>query len=299
MIVYFLPSAGRFGGIKVGFQFAETLRSLGVPVVVATPTGDAPQWFRCAVPVVDRRKVMTSLTPDDVAIFSLPHDHEQLSATEARLVLHCQGTSPLLSEVVRDQRVTMLACWQQAHEWLERESGRTPIDVGIAISDCFRPDSSNRRAGRIAHMPRRGRANLVEEAASARGLELIAIDGDDEEVVAAKMRSAEVFVALAEDEWFGLPALEAMASGCVVLSVPVIGGMEYLVDGRNAIVRPVEQLMADLPSLMARERATERAALSTAALTTSTQFRRSVQGRRLRSALAGELGEVLRCDSRS
>ena len=47
------------------------------------------------------------------------------------------------------------------------------------------------------------------------------------------MKHCSIYLATAEGEWSGLPALEAMSAGCVVVSVPVLGGMEYLDDGVN------------------------------------------------------------------
>lgn len=294
MIVYFLPGVGRYGGIKVGFQFAELLRSLGVPVVVATPGGEAPRWFRCSVPVVVRESAIAGLGADDVAIFSLPHDHAELRHTPARLVFHCQGTDPLIDDVLHDRSVHALACWRQAHEYIEQRTGRAPIDVGISISDCFFDDPTTRVAGRIAYMPRRGAVDPVLAAAEVGGFEVCAIDGDDEDEVAAKLRSSDVFVAVAEGEWFGLPALEAMASGCSVLSVPVLGGTEYLHDGESAWVRPTDSIADVLVALLAPERAVERDRIRARGRVVAGAYRRSMQREHLRRALAGRLGEVLR-----
>ena len=294
MILYVLPSIGRFGGVKVGFQFAELLRSCGVPVVMATPGGAAPDWFRCSVPVVPRESAIDRLGIGDVAIFSLPHDFDELRATGARSVFHCQGTDPLIDPIIADDGVVTLTCWDQAHRHVTERTGREPIDVGISVSDVFGTVAIDRRPRSIAYMPRRGLIDPIADHARSRGIELIAIDGDDERMVAAKMAAAEVFVAVSEGEWFGLPALEAMASGCAVVSVPVLGGMEFLIDGHTAMVRPIEEFGGVLDELLGIDGGSIRHELVRAGGSIIGRYRRAVHRRRVVDALSGPLGKILR-----
>jgi len=294
MIVYVLPSVGCFGGVKVGFQFAEILRSCGVPVVMATPGGAAPQWFPCSIPVVERESVVPRLGSDDVALFSLPQDHAELARTDATLVLHCQGTDPRIDPVIADERVAVLTCWRQARDYVVEHCSRHPIEVGISISEVFGSTKITRRPRSIAYMPRRGRVDVVAEHSIRCGYELIAIDGDDEGSVAMKMASAEVFAATAEGEWFGLPALEAMASGCAVVSVPVLGGSEYLVDGTNCFVRPIDGFGEAIDALVGSHGAPVRDGFLRAAPVTVSSYRRAAQRKIVVDALEGPLGALLR-----
>lgn len=294
MIVYVLPGVGRFGGVKVGFQFVELLRSLGVPMVVATPGGEAPRWFRSSVPVVARESTLPELAERDVVVFSLPQDFTEVACTGARIVLHCQGTDPAIDPIVADPRVTTLTCWDQAGTYVASRTDRDPIHVGISVSDVFMVGGRPRRRRSIAYMPRRGWVDRIEHLAHVHDLELIRIDGDDELEVAAKMASAEVFAAVAEGEWFGLPALEAMASGCVVLSVPTIGGTEYLDDDVTALVRPIDRFGEALGSLFGRDGAASRERLRSGARRMALRYRRSLHRSVVAAALDGPLGEVLR-----
>ena len=62
---------------------------------------------------------------------------------------------------------------------------------------------------------------------------------------AAVLKKHKFFLNLSPVEGFGLPSLEAMASGCVVLGFDSYGGRDYFETGRNALVVPegdVEQL---------------------------------------------------------
>lgn len=289
MIVYALPGAGLFGGIKVGVQLVDILRTLGVNVVVATPGGEAPGWFAASAPVMAREELADTVGAGDSVIFSLPRDHEELGGLGARLVFHCQGTDPQIDPVIADQSVTILTCWRQASEYLADTVGRDSFRVGISVSDAFFACAGPRRARTVAHMSRRGRPELV---AGMPDVEHVVIDRDGERDVASKMHSSEVFVAVAENEWFGLPALEAMAAGCAVVSLTTVGGGEYLEDGLNCAVVPADRIEATVRDLLDDD--VRRRRLAAAGMITAQRYRRALHAEAVRSALAAGLAEVLR-----
>lgn len=287
MIYYFLPGAGIHGGIKVGYQLAELLRELDRRVVVASPAGEAAQWFSSSLPVIDRDQALARLQPSDVAIFSLPQDHVVLADTPARRVFHCQGTDPRIDPILRDPGLRILTCWAQAARYVREGFGREPIEIGIAISDAFHPTGTLAKEDRVAFMPRRGRALARRCERENPRLELVPIEARPEVEVARILSRASIFLATAAGEWFGLPALEAMAAGCVVVSVPVLGGMEYLEAGENCAVVEPERLSETLSRLARPEAASERARLRRGALATAARYRRSRQRARLREVLPG------------
>jgi glycosyltransferase involved in cell wall biosynthesis len=106
------------------------------------------------------------------------------------------------------------------------------------------------------------------------------------------LQRAGIFLATSVGEEFGLPALEAMAAGCVVVSVPVKGGLEFLRDGENCVVAEPARLAEALLAIAAPARASRRALLRHRAVATAARYRSSRQRERLRSLLGAEL-EVL------
>jgi hypothetical protein len=292
MNYYFLPGAGIFGGIKVGFQFADALSAAGVKIVMALPGGEAPQWFRSTAPVMDRAAALSALKPGDTAFFSLPDDHAELKSTPARLIFHCQGTAPEIEPILTDRDVTVLTCWSQAEQFA-RERGREPISVGIGISDCFFYDGTPKLADRIAFMPRRGAAMAKDLALSQPWLDLRPIDGLHEDAAAAIMKSSRFYLATSVGEWFGLPALEAMAAGCLVLSVPVLGGREYLLHEENCLVGPPHALPGLMTGLAGTGAAMERDRLRAGALAAASRYRISFHQARVRQAVQGQLKDAL------
>lgn len=295
MNYYFLPGTGIYGGIKVAFQFADALSELGVEIVVVTPGGEAPDWFVSQAPIVDRDAALSNLSQTDVVVFSLPHDYEILRRTSASLVFHCQGTDPLIDPILADDSVTVLTCWQQARDYAA-DFGRQAIDVGISVSDCFFYDGTRKVPNQIAFMPRRGR-NIVDEcAARVRDFAFLAIEGDHEFVAARKLKKSTYYLATSEGEWFGLPALEAMAAGCLVASVPVVGGNEYLIDQRSSCVADAANMPSAIHALTNTAGGAERSRLLAGARAVASNYRPSLHKRRLRNALDGRLREALSCN---
>lgn len=289
MIYYFLPVRGIYGGIKVGYQFTALLNSLGFRAVTVSPDGTAPQWFNLSVAVVAERDVLDGIKRSDSIIFSLPHDYERLKKTPAKLIFHYQETDPLIHPILRDMDVIILTCWDQATQYVREEFSREPVEVGIAISDCFYICGEKKHEQTVAFMPRRGGEIIQSCRATCCALDFQPIDGLHEEKVSRILKAASMFLATAKNEWFGLSALEAMAAGCLVLSVPVLGGMEYLRHGENCIIAEPDTMAECLQWLMKSNYASLRTQLRYNALHTAYRYRLSLQQRRLRHVLKNGL----------
>jgi len=289
MNYYFVPGTGIYGGIKMAFRFAESLTRLGTRCCVATPDGTAPAWFRSSVATLSHQEALARIRASENLLFSLPHDYPSVKNSVGRLVFHCQGTDPLIDPILADPNVTLLSCWPQATAYMRDKSGRDPVEVGLCISDVFFQDGTPKRHGSVAFMPRRGREIAEACQAANPGLRFVPIDGDSEEDTARILKSSEYFLATAVNEWFGLPAFEAMAAGCVVLSVPVIGGMDYLADEHNALVAPPGDLPARLAWIADANATALRARLRDHGRVTASRFRRSEFERRLATLLQYEL----------
>ena len=292
MIFYFVPEAGIFGGVKVAFQLVELLHRLGRPAVAVLPDGRAPTWFASRAPVVAEAEAMARIGPDDWLMLTWPPDHARLAALPGRRVNHCQGTDPRMDAIFADEQVLVLTCWRQATRWVHERFARLPVEVGISIADEFFFAGGRKLDELVAYMPRRGNALARRCMRAARTLDFLPIDGVHERAVARLLSRAGIFVATAVGEEFGLPALEAMAAGCVVVSVPVKGGMEFLRDGENCIVADASELGERLDWIARPENASLRCVLRQRAVATAMAYRRVVQQRRLADLLDGPLAEL-------
>jgi len=86
---------------------------------------------------------------------------------------------------------------------------------------------------RIAYMPRRraNEASQVLRLLELRGVldtwEVVAIDGCSDVEVADLLRSSRIFLSFSEREGLGLPPIEALACGCLVVGFHGFAGREY------------------------------------------------------------------------
>lgn len=289
MNYYFLPGAGTFGGVKMAYQFAACLNELGVPCIAATPDGTAPGWFTSSVATIESRQALKSLSSGDTAIFSLPHDYGWIRQLDARPVFHCVGTDPMIHACIGDPRLTILTAWPQAADYVMQKTGRRTVDVHAAISPVFFYDGSTRMEGSVAYMPRRGSEIARACIAELPHLEFRAIEKMPERDVAAFFKSSEFYLATSVGEWFGLPALEAMAAGCVVVSVPVLGGMDYLRNDANSLVASPAGISETLREAALPENHGYRSRLRDNALATAYAFTMARHRQRLSEQLDGPL----------
>ncbi len=293
MIYYFLPDVGIYGGVKVACQFVEILNAAGGRATVVLPGTVAPRWFATSAPFVSFDDAARRLGRSDWIMFSFPAHYQMLRHLPGRRVCHCQGTDPALDPVFADPAVLILTGWAQAEAHVRARFGRATVDVGISIADGFFFDGAEKLDNVVAYMPRRGLGAVLRCIARNSRVDFVPIDGRDEADVARLLKRAGIFLATAEGEWFGLPALEAMAAGCVVLSVPVRGGMEYLRDGENCLLAAPSAMAGRLEAICRPSQATARARLRLNAVATAVGSRRAEQERRLQHLLASSLSELV------
>ncbi|MGY3604063.1 MULTISPECIES: glycosyltransferase [unclassified Bradyrhizobium] len=130
--------------------------------------------------------------------------------------------------------VTVLVVSQDNAEVLRRTFPGTPIRrlrLGIDSRLYHPPQISKRR--RLVYMPRKRREDAAAVLAQLKlrgalnGWDVVAIDGRDEAETAELLRTARLFLSFSFREGFGLPPLEALASGCIVVGYHGFGGREY------------------------------------------------------------------------
>lgn len=190
-----------------------------------------------------------------------------------------------------DPSALVLTCWSYATDYARR-LGADPIEIGISISPRFFFQHEEKLVNRVAYMPRRGYATVRACMRACPRLDFAPIEGMDEAATAMLMKKSGVFLATARGEQFGLPALEAMAAGCLVLSVPVVGGMEYLHHGENCLVAEPDDLAKVLTEAVLPENRTRNECLRAAGLATAWRYHPAHQRRRLAALLDNGLAKL-------
>jgi hypothetical protein len=230
------------GGVRTLYRHVEILRNAGFDAyVVQHQNGFRASWFRSDAPVLYAEGGL-AFGPEDWAV--IPEDHSQalegLRNVDCRKAIFCQGHYQIFESIAptsswADYGATaVLASSIPIRDFVRGVFGLEPAYIPLSLDlDLFRP-GTGRRELQVAFMPRKGAHHLrmVQALIHHRAPELgdipwVAIDGYGETEVAATLGRSAFFLATGSREGFGLPPLEAMACGALVVGFRAGGGAEY------------------------------------------------------------------------
>lgn len=225
------------GGIRVVYRHVDLLNQAGRPAAVLHHTdGFRCDWFENTTRVLGAPSV--ELGPTDFLVVPEVYGPflDQLPSGPRRVAFNQNGymtfqhvpaaTTPAYTGFEAAMTVS-----EDSAELLRFVFPGLPVEV---VPNSIDPDlfyaSTEPPGRRLALMPRKrpGDAELIFRLLGERlaGWEVTPIEGMSEGETATTMRAASVFLALGFREGFGLPAAEAMASGCFVVGFPGFGGRE-------------------------------------------------------------------------
>ncbi len=227
------------GGIRVLYRHAEWLVEAGIPAAVLAPAG-RPVWFDSPAPVVGAGSV--TIAPDDLLVMPEAVGRHPLTdlllSLPNRIVVCCQnhlyafhgcGVIGALAGRLAGAYTNAAASARA----LERTFGLVRVPVVPCSVDPRRFQPAAKQLA-VAVMPRKQpvAAAYIRGAVAARAPDLAAIpwldiDGRTETDTAALLGQAAVFLSLSRDDSFGLPPVEAMAAGCVIVGFHGGGGRDY------------------------------------------------------------------------
>lgn len=280
--VYFLaPDVDQpFGGTRVLYRHADILRAAGLnAVVLHRRNGFRYKWF-------DNDTVVRSvgecvIGPDDLLVVSeldvfllarnYPHPgrcprHIVLNQSGPYLtwqrdpaVLYAHYTSPNrpLGIIATSAYIADFARFAFPH------IGVCHVRLSLDPSRFFPAlvEPPRRIVFMQRDIPEKGSDDaetvlrVLTDRGVLRGWETVVISGLTENGVAATLRSSKIFLAVSVREGFGLPPLEAMASGCYVVGYHANGGREYMGENFSRTVEAgnVLELAEALEQAIARE----------------------------------------------
>jgi glycosyltransferase involved in cell wall biosynthesis len=224
------PDAARpSGGVRLIFRHARILCESGLRARVCAGRADGlRRWLE------EGRDLLVPDVPE-AAILVVPETDRAGLELPGRKVVLAQSTAFLDSappdENWRARGVE--AAVAVSRPVAEAIRSRFGIDAQVVHpsvdTELFRPEPKERR---IAFMPRRNQAGIERILARSRpeGFEPAPIDGLSPAQVACELGRAAIFLAASPREGFGLPALEAMASGCLVAGFAGGGGLDFMED---------------------------------------------------------------------
>lgn len=236
------------------YRHVEALARAGMPAfVLHRRRGEPMRWFDTTAPVTTLDSGIL-LRPPDVLV--IPEGDWRLIADTAgaglERVVFAQGWSfiyggrePLppgsdwRTWGIRDA----IAVSRYVQRFIRRAMGLPSAVVHPGIDlDLFRPVPARRRL-QVACMPRKNPRDLQMIQGILRSrfprharVPFVEIDQLSQRQTAAALAASAVFLASGYPEGFGLPPLEALACGCLVVGFTGRGGREYLRHGENCLL---------------------------------------------------------------
>jgi hypothetical protein len=231
------------GGVRRLYRHVDVLCAHAMPAwVVHEKPGFRCRWFSNTTPILDLSQVRP--TPSDVLVVPeiFAHGMATLAPGVPKVIFNqnayltfrgwplegADGFAPYRSPDV----VATLAVSEDNTDYLQYAfPGTTTHRVHYGIDPWFAPRFPKRKA--MAYMPRKNAQdvvqvlNLLRGRGSLSGWEIVPIDGVPEAEVAKRLGDCAMFLSFGHPEGFGLPPLEAMASGCVVVGYHGRGGREF------------------------------------------------------------------------
>jgi glycosyltransferase involved in cell wall biosynthesis len=239
IIYYIVRSSGPSGGIKVLLEHVRTLRAAGFDAYAYTKNQDQrPTAFEVDAPILSGA---INITAKDVIIRPETFSHTDLvAAAKAGLwqavfvqnhyfCRHGLGPARRYAEL----GIPDVYCASQRIKRFLETNG-IASDVPVIPCAVEMPDSIAGKVERIAVMPRKRRFefNFIRHHFALRYPDLAdipwaVIENMPHSEVLETLARSTLFLSLQRLEGFGLPALEAMAAGCLVAGFAGDGGWDY------------------------------------------------------------------------
>jgi len=229
------------GGIKNIYDHVLHLTMAGYPAfVVHASDGFRPHWFHRDVPVLYTGRGF-QVTPRDALVIPEDFTAALLAAKgiPARKFVFCQNHFYIFAglpdgETWRSLKIGgVIASSDQIRSFVQWALGYADVPV---IPYAIRPEIFYPEVKRlqIAVMPRKRafevkfiRDTFHHVFGEHGDVPWAILDGASEEVVAETLKHSAVFLSMNRFEGFGLPPLEAMACGCIVVGFHGSGALDY------------------------------------------------------------------------
>lgn len=239
-IFHRLPYNGNpSGGIKCHYQLCSLERELGYDAFIVYDTlSQVPSWFKYDVPHLSESQMDAIADKNRDLIVGWEDIEPLLRSGFAKRVSYIQG-EVFVNRLNPYQGVDLWISSRYNEESLPQFHARERQFVSPFIdrSVFYLPDESVcPKDIAISVQQRKGGEDIVQ---NMRHISDITVIPDcSEENFSTYLRRSKIFIAHSFPEGLGLPGLEAMACGCLVVGFTGGGGKDYMRHGSNCFVAP-------------------------------------------------------------
>ncbi len=245
------------GGVEIIYRHCEALKAAGFNAAPLHMAAFSITWFSHSLRPELFRCVLPRLKPEDCVVIP-----EVLAAYAARIqcrrVLFLQGISTFSKPLDLTCFEAAITCSPYLARYLNEHAPGLPVAIIPNVVDPARfypraelsPNGPLRVLGYPRKHPEVTEALMhtfipaMPEAVRER-FTFIPLEACSQDEFAVRLREGDVFVASGYPEGFGLPPLQAMASGCSVIGFTGGGAEGFMIDGKTALVAPD----GDIPAL--------------------------------------------------
>jgi hypothetical protein len=233
------------GGIRKLYRSVDILNEAGLAAaIVHERAGFRASWFEHRTRIVSSGSI--AVNPQDVIVVPEIYGASIRDLPRGvRQVIFNQGAYLMLDSFARESGASapyidnpdlaaVLVVSEDSAAVVQYAFPKIPVyRVRQGLDRTFLHPPTGGKLRRIAYMPRKRahEAACVLELLKLRGVlhdwEVIAIHGRTEAEVADLLRTTQIFLSFSRLEGFGLPALEALACGCLVVGYHGFGGREF------------------------------------------------------------------------
>lgn len=243
------------GGIRCIYQFVDDLVASGFSAsVVHEHRGFRCNWFENTTPVTYLDDIQIEkddlLVVPEISVAAVaerfPHAPMLILNQNPYLTFLNSRLPPITSPpVLPPTAVGIATVSEDSLDYLNLAFPEIPVErlhYGVPVVQGSENIRAKERA--LAFMPRRRYDDLeqvlriLERRGSLEGWRLYPIDHLSQATTVQILKRSAVFLSFNQQEGFGLPPVEAMAAGCVVIGYAGRGGREYM---REDISFPVDE----------------------------------------------------------
>lgn len=235
------------GGVKVIYSHVSHLVKNGYPAyVLHNQRGFRLPWLECDVPILYAEDNLRIL-PDDIVV--IPEDHKAalnvFKNIQARKFIFCQNHYYIFKGLQngdswQDYGISKVFCCSDVISTFIRNVfgySEVPVIHNAIHQEIFKPRDKKLQ---IAYMPRKspGELDFIRNLFKRLyrqydNIPWIPIHKVNELRVAEIMSESAIFLSTSIYEGFGLPPIEAMSSGCIVVGFHGDGGTEYAAENNG------------------------------------------------------------------
>lgn len=232
-----------YGGVLVLYRHVDRLNAAGIPAkIVHGVRGFRSNWF-----ANDTAIAYPPFTVSDADLLVIPEYMNpalnELAPGVPKVSIN-QNAYLTFRGVERAQPHPYVSCTDLLGVLCFSEDSRQylqhafpDLEVHRALysygGPAFSPPRGGQKRRRIAYMPRKRPSeshqvlSILHARGALQGWEILSIAGMDRDAVSEALRDSALFLAFGEHEGFGMPPVEALASGCYVIGYSGYGGDEY------------------------------------------------------------------------